>query len=103
MGHQSSEQLEKLILAAKQKITVGQIYSHYKDTNKRYRIIAIALDESSESVSIVYEGLYAPYLTWIRPLNNFLESVTWQDKSVLRFQLNQTSKTIVTEDTTTNQ
>lgn len=88
MGHQSSEQLQQLVTAAKQKITVGQIYSHYKDATKRYRIIAIALDEASESVSIVYEGLYAPYLTWIRPIDNFLESVTWQDKLVVRFQLN---------------
>ncbi len=88
MGHQSSEQLQQLIIAAKQKIAVGQIYIHYKDPNKRYRIAAIALDESSERVSIVYEGLYAPYLTWIRPLDNFLESVTWQEKIVSRFQLN---------------
>lgn len=88
MGHQSTEQLERMVIAAKQKIAVGQIYSHYKDATKRYRIIAIALDEASESVSVVYEALYAPYLAWIRPLNNFLESVTWQDKPVLRFQLN---------------
>ena len=88
MGHQSSEQLQQLIITAKQKIAVGQIYSHYKDATKRYRIIAIALDEASESVSIVYEGLYAPYLTWIRPIDNFLESVTWQDQLVVRFQLN---------------
>lgn len=88
MGHQSSEQLQQLIIAAKHKIAVGQIYSHYKDQNKRYRVVAIALDESSENVSIVYEGLYAPHLTWIRPLDNFLERITWQEKIVSRFQLN---------------
>lgn len=87
MGHQSSETLEQLIKTAQTQIQVGQMYQHYKDHTKTYRIIAIALDEASESVSIVYQALYAPYLTWIRPITNFLETVTWEGKVVTRFQL----------------
>lgn len=87
MGHQSSETLEQLVKTAQTKIQVNQIYQHYKDSTKTYRIIAIALDEASESVSIVYQALYAPHLTWIRPITNFLEAVTWEGKPVTRFQL----------------
>ncbi len=87
MGHQSSESLEQLVKTAEAKVQTDQIYSHYKDSNKRYRIIAVALDEASESVSIVYQSLYSPYLTWIRPITNFLEEVSWEGKVISRFQL----------------
>lgn len=86
MGHQSSETLEQLVKAAQSQVQIGQMYRHYKDPSKTYRIIAIALDEASESVSIVYQALYHPHLTWIRPINNFLETVSWEGKIVQRFQ-----------------
>ncbi len=87
MGHRSSESLERLIKDAQSQIKVDQIYQHYKDSNKTYRIVAVALDEASENVSIVYQALYSPYLTWIRPITNFLEDVSWEGKVVSRFQL----------------
>lgn len=87
MGHQSSESLEQLVKDTQAKIQINQIYRHYKDSNKTYRIVAIALDEASESISVVYQALYSPYLTWIRPITNFLEDVSWEGKVVSRFQL----------------
>lgn len=87
MGHQSAESLEQLVKTAQAQIEVNQIYQHYKDSNKVYRIVALALDEASESVSIVYQALYSPHLTWIRPLTNFLGEVSWEGKVVPRFQL----------------
>lgn len=92
MGNTSTEDLRQQVTTAQQAIQVGEIYSHYKDHSRRYRIVAIAIDEASESISIVYQALYDPYLTWIRPLNNFQELVTWQDERVPRFQLEEGSK-----------
>ncbi len=86
MGHQSSESLEQLVKTAQVTVQVNQIYQHYKDSRKTYRIVAVALDEVSESVAIVYQALYSPHLTWIRPITNFLEAVSWEGKVVPRFQ-----------------
>ncbi len=87
MAHLDSATFEQAIIEAKKLVSVAAIYSHYKDRAKQYKILCLALDEASESVCVVYQALYEPYLTWIRPLANFLETVEWQGEKVKRFQI----------------
>ncbi|MFW5719898.1 MAG: DUF1653 domain-containing protein [Candidatus Dojkabacteria bacterium] len=86
-GHNTETDLESQLLKAGQVVYVGERYVHYKNPQKTYIVRAIGLDEQSETVSIVYQAEYGKKLTWIRPLDNFLEAVHDQDgKKVPRFK-----------------
>lgn len=70
------------------KIAVGDIYYHYKDlsASKPYKIITLAVDESTEKISIVYEAQYGEKIRWIRTLDNFTELVDDTTGQIPRFR-----------------
>ncbi len=78
--------LQEELAKAQAQVAVGATYSHYKHSERQYKIVSIAFLESSEEVCVCYQALYAPYFTWVRPLSNFLEKVKTADGEVLRFQ-----------------
>lgn len=78
-------ELQQILKIAQNQIVVGSIYAHYKNPTKHYKILSLALIESSEEIAVVYQSLYEPYLTWIRPLSNFLEQVVVGEKLTPRF------------------
>lgn len=80
-----SSSLTQEIEAAKEQIQIGSYYLHYKRPDKVYQIINLAFLESNEEVCVVYQALYPPYLTWIRPLSNFLETVSTDQGKQKRF------------------
>ncbi len=48
-----------------------EIYRHFK--GNLYQIIALAEEEGTGSILVVYQGLYAPFKIYARPLSEFLE------------------------------
>jgi hypothetical protein len=73
-------------------VVIGGIYTHFKNPDKKYKVIGIALHTETEEEMVVYEPLYenpvAPFFT--RPLKMFIEEVEWPKGSqnmVPRFTL----------------
>lgn len=48
-----------------------EIYRHFK--GNLYQIIALAEEEGTGKMLVVYQGLYAPFKVYARPLSEFLE------------------------------
>lgn len=48
-----------------------EVYRHFK--GNLYQIIALAEEEGSGNTLVVYQGLYAPFKVYARPLSAFLE------------------------------
>ena len=84
-SHKSQLELNREIEIAKTKISIGQLYSHYKSKDKIYRVIGIGFLEHNDEICVIYNAKYGEQITFIRPLNNWLEKVEWKGNLVLRF------------------
>ncbi len=73
------------------------IYEHYKstkDNRKYYQVIFLSHFEDTLEVMVHYtplfydnDGVYNDGITvWTRTLDNFMESVEWEGKTVPRFR-----------------
>jgi hypothetical protein len=60
------------------------LYRHYK--GHHYRVICLARHTETEEVMVVYGALYGDYGVWVRPREMFVETVTVNGASVLRFE-----------------
>lgn len=65
------------------KIKSGELYRHYK--GDEYRIVTVATHTENHKSYIVYQALYDGRV-WVRPLNMFKQSVTFNGKKVKRFE-----------------
>jgi hypothetical protein len=83
---QQSE-LTKLINEAKERVYVGAIYTHYKDADKRYKVIDLAIDVDNNEVRVVYRALYGDHLTFVRTLAEWCDTINGDGKSMSRFTL----------------
>jgi len=63
----------------------GDVYYHYKDPTKLYKVLHIALDEATEQVVIVYQAQYGEKLVWVRNLESFQSYVPHNGAMVKRF------------------
>ena len=63
--------MERLKTAQKS-IKEKGIYYHHKNPKKLYRILHLAIDESTDTVSVVYQALYGKKIIFIRSLDSFL-------------------------------
>ena len=59
------------------------IYEHYKGLP--YQVLAVARHSEDLEEYVVYQALYGEYAIWIRPLEMFLEMVTYNGHVVPRF------------------
>lgn len=71
--------------AVKSKIRPGDIYYHYKDPSKLYKILGVSVIESNEAVAIIYQALYGHEIIWVRPWKNWSESVEYNGVLYQRF------------------
>ena len=83
--HKSHEALVIEVEAAKQLLTIGKTYQHYKDPKKLYKIEHFATLEATDELMVVYHAQYGPGMYFVRPLSEWLERVEWQGKTVPRF------------------
>ena len=63
-------------------ITPGR-YRHYKGHD--YEVIGVARHSETEEYFVVYRALYGERGLWVRPAAMFLDTVTVDRRSVLRF------------------
>lgn len=87
MSHKTQLELEFALESAKQSIQIGGIYAHYKTEDHRYKVLKLAIQESSNKVCVVYQALYNPRLIFVRDLDNWLETVEIEGKIIPRFKL----------------
>lgn len=69
--------LQNILKKAYTKVRVGGLYYHYKDPQIIYRLDKLGLDETTHQVMVVYTSFMNGdgEITWIRPLNSWLELV----------------------------
>lgn len=85
MANTSQRELQASIEAAKKDISIGAEYVHYKSTTMRYQVIDLAIDTDTSTVSVVYRALYDEGVLFVRPLSQWLDTVTLNGKIVKRF------------------
>ncbi len=54
----------------------GEIYRHFK--GNLYQIITLAVDADDGSRVVVYQGLYAPFTTYTRSFDDFIDGVDYE-------------------------
>lgn len=83
--HKEQAELARAIEAAKSKVTVGAEYLHYKNKDKVYEVVGLGFLEANDELCVIYQAQYGEKLTFLRPLNSWLEHVEWEGKVVPRF------------------
>jgi hypothetical protein len=61
------------------------IYKHYK--GNLYEVIGSARHSETLEHHVVYRALYGDYELWVRPLEMFKETITYEEKVMPRFEL----------------
>lgn len=77
------DQLSDVLASGRSKVVPGSTWQHYKGT--RYRVNDIVLIEATNEVAVVYTSLDHHDVSFVRPLNVWLEQVDWNGKGVPRF------------------
>jgi hypothetical protein len=87
MSHISSEELKSRLDRAKQQVTISGTYFHYKNPDKYYTLVDVAINESDEEVCVLYRAEYDDLkgVIFIRKIDNFLENVEVDGKTISRF------------------
>ncbi|HUQ30227.1 MAG TPA: DUF1653 domain-containing protein [Candidatus Paceibacterota bacterium] len=83
MAHVPLEELQRRLQEARTKIEEGSQYTHYKSPDKPYIIKGFGILEASEEVAVIYENQAG--VAFIRPLSEFLDIVTHENRQVPRF------------------
>ncbi len=83
----SDTELSKLIDYASSSVIVGGVYSHYKNSDNKYKILHLAIIESNAEVCVVYKPQYGAKIPFVRPLSNWLEEKVIDGRKVKRFTL----------------
>lgn len=87
MGRTHEDQLVLMeeLDAAKDKVTVGATYYHYKSSDKVYKVVGLGFLEASDELCVIYTAQYGKGLTFIRLLSIWLETLDLNGKIVQRF------------------
>lgn len=81
----SQDELSEVISKAKQQVTVGALYTHYKSKDMVYRVKDVVIQESDNQPCVIYQAQYGNKLTFSRPLSVWLEKVEINGDLVHRF------------------
>lgn len=82
----SLQELEKVIADAKQQVTVGGRYSHFKNPDHMYKVLDIVIFEATEEPLVLYTPEYGDTeLVFARAISKWLETVEKDGKKVQRF------------------
>mgnify|MGYP000694539200 CR=1 FL=1 len=87
----SHETLNKLIFTASKSVRVGAIYRHYKYPDRKYKVIMLAVQETTEKICVIYQDVaHDNSPAFVRDLDSWLEIVEWEGEIVPRFILIET-------------
>jgi hypothetical protein len=86
MAQKDLDALLSDIQSAQDIVKIGEIYSHYKDQTKFYKIVGYTVIESLDEIAVIYQPLYVgKEITFTRPFSEFISSVEWEGNMVKRF------------------
>jgi hypothetical protein len=85
MPHTPLAELVVKLEEAQKKITIGDVYRHYK-TRQLYEVLYVALQENIDDACIVYQPVSGPRLIWVRNLESWLEEIEVDGVTVPRFK-----------------
>jgi hypothetical protein len=86
-NHKKHNQLHQELEEAERRVVVGGIYSHYKYPENTYKVINLGFIEATDSVCVIYQAVYDQKLVFVRPLDSWLETLSWDGGEVARFKL----------------
>jgi hypothetical protein len=66
------------------KVKAGELYYHYKNKRKFYRVERIGINEVDCKIVVVYTSCDHEKITWIRPLDSWLETIDGVPRFTLR-------------------
>lgn len=78
--HKTQADLLHQMKEVESEVEVGALYSHYRDLENPYTVIAVGLLEFSEEPAVVYEK---DSIIWIRSLSSWKEEVLLEDGSLV--------------------
>jgi len=87
MSRKTQQELKELLEKAGRGVEVGARYRHCKSGGE-YIVRDIVLDEATESPIVIYKAEYGDKLTWVRPVDVFVEEVEIDGVKVPRFVKN---------------
>lgn len=64
------------------KLQLG-IYEHYK--GHRYEVLGVGRHSETHEEMVIYRALYGSHDFWVRPLCLFVDTVSWEGKTIPRF------------------
>ena len=67
----------------KEKIKRG-VYEHYK--KRKYEVLGVVFHSETKEKLVLYRALYGKKLTWVRPLDMFVEEVEVRGAKIPRFR-----------------
>lgn len=73
--------------AAAQQVRVGGVYVHYKSPDMCYKVTGLGITTDTDKVCVIYEALYGERITFVRPLNEWLDEIETPAGKVSRFTL----------------
>lgn len=59
-------------------------YRHYK--GNEYEVLNLVKHSETEEDMVLYKTLYGDFSLWVRPLDMFIEKVTFEGREVQRFK-----------------
>ena len=81
----SEKELLQRLNEAKQQVSVGSLYQHYKSPDMIYRVLDIVIHEADDMPCVIYQAQYGEGITFSRPVTSWIEKVNSADESVHRF------------------
>ncbi|MBS0647916.1 MAG: DUF1653 domain-containing protein [Verrucomicrobia bacterium] len=60
------------------------IYEHYK--GNCYEVLGVGRHSETHEEMVVYRALYGSHDIWIRPLSLFVDTVSWEGRTLPRFK-----------------
>jgi hypothetical protein len=83
MTHESYDSLREKLKEASQRVPM-EFYEHYKKGDI-YCVVGYCILEMTDKVGIQYIAAEEPAITWVKPIDDWLEPVTVNDAQVERF------------------
>lgn len=87
MAHTELDMLKQKMDEAAQSVVIGGIYVHYRNPDKPYQVLNLAIQEATEQICVIYKNLYGTELIWVRNLDSWNSMVMHNGDMVPRFAL----------------